>query len=73
MNQVKIKYLLIDREHRVFKVNVISGYLRAQAKKGNLMILNPRLMKGMSISGFWEDIQDWKKEYLVDEEPLVSV
>ena len=75
-------YLLIDAQHRVYKSKVVSGYMRAQAKKGNLMVLdimNPssvfpdRKLRGLSIAGEWEAIQEWKAEYKIDEEPLVSV
>ena len=68
------KYLVIDKEYRIYFTSIFNGYLRAQVKKGNLSVLNLMTMQGMNIDGWtMEDIQELPKGYRVESEPLTSV
>ena len=60
-------YLIIDRQYRIYYCRYISGYVRAQAKKGNLSIVNLNNMTGININGSdWSDVQEWVQEFRVD-------
>lgn len=41
-------YLIVDREYRIYKSPVLSGYVRSQVRKGNLSVINLNRLKGMN-------------------------
>ena len=50
-------YLIIDRDYRISKSEVLSGRLRTDAKRGELSVVNLKTMQGINIDGSWSDIQ----------------
>ena len=59
-------YLVIDKEYRIFQSPILSRYVRAQAKDGNLSVVNINNMKGMNLDGSWSDIQTMTENFTVD-------
>lgn len=71
-------YLIIDAQCRIYRTPTITGYLRSQARQGNLSIVNLRSMTGMNASTIqsvdngtaysddWSDIQEWDSSFRVE-------
>jgi len=66
-------YLIIDEQYRIYKSNILSGYVRQQARKGNLSVVNLTTMQGINIAEKpynigpeWSDIQSLPEEFEVD-------
>lgn len=63
---MKTKFLIVDEQYRVYVTSTISGYVRAQVKKGNLTLINTATMQGMDMEGTWSDIQPWLPSFRID-------
>lgn len=48
-------YLIIDEQYRIYKKNILSGWIRRRAKDGKLSVINLRTMEGINRSGSVED------------------
>lgn len=68
-------YLIIDKEYRIYKSDILSGYVRSQARKGNLSVVNLKTMQGINYQDFdsspygseeLSDIQDWDPSFKVE-------
>lgn len=66
-------YLIIDEQHRIYKATFLSGYVRSQAKQGNLSVVNLMDTTGMNIDGSWSDIQEWDPSFKVDEASCLRI
>lgn len=58
-------YLIIDEQHRIYRTNKLTKYVKKQTKKGNLSVINIKDMIGMNIDGTWSEIQKWDGSYTV--------
>ncbi len=77
----RVMFLIIDEDYKIYKAPVLSGYVRSEARKGNLSVIDIRRMKGMnclklhSENGFqgdfgeneWSDIQLLPRGFKIDE------
>ena len=61
-------YLVIDKEYRIYQTPVLSGYVRAQAHKGNLSVVNLATMEGMNLDRSWSKVQDLTENFTVEGE-----
>ena len=61
-------YLVIDKEYRIYQTQILSGYVRAQALKGNLSVVNLASMEGMNLDRSWSKIQDLTENFTVEGE-----
>jgi len=68
-----MKYLIIDAEYRIYQSAILTGYIRSQARKGNLSIVDLKVMKGLNAAcseedkkETWSPIQEWLPEFKVD-------
>jgi hypothetical protein len=69
-----MSYLIFDKDYGIYTSPFVSGYLRAQCKRGNLSIINTRNLTGMNIDGHWVDLPIWEHPIQkVAEEPLISI
>lgn len=62
-------YLIIDADYRIFQTKVLSGYVRSQARQGNLSVVNLKTMRGINTPQFakeigeeWSDIPEFVRE-----------
>ena len=69
------KYLIVDRDYRIFQTDVFSGKIRALLKAGELSVVDTKTMKGMNIDGLtMEDIPTWSKGLaLEDQNPSEAI
>lgn len=65
-----MRYLIIKSDYSVSQSKILSGYLRAQCKRGNISIIDTRRMRGMNLDGTWSDVNEFKR---VEDEPLIEV
>jgi len=62
----KMMYLIIDEQYRIYQSGILSGYVRSQAKKGKLSVVNLSNMEGINTDGSWSVIQDLPTGFKVE-------
>ena len=76
----KPSYLIIDKEYRIYKSPVLSGYVRSQVRRGDLSVISLSRLKGMNClklhsegglqgdygENEWSDIQELPEGFKVD-------
>lgn len=69
-------YLIIDAQYRIYKSEILSGYVRSQARNGMLSVVNLKTMKGINYLDYgsspypdteeWSDVQEWDPSFNVE-------
>lgn len=68
-----MSYLIIDEQYRIFRTDILTGYLHSQCRQGNLSIVNLKTMKGLNCGcsdidaqETWSNIQELGSEFKVE-------
>lgn len=60
----KANYIIIDKDYCVFKAFELTDAIQEALEKKLVSVLRLSDLTGISIDGTWEDIQDWRDEFV---------
>ena len=55
------KYILIDINYCVFKVDILTDEIKKRVLEGELSVFNLETMEGQNLDGSWSLIQDYEE------------
>jgi len=57
------RFIIVDKQYRIFQSANLSDYLMAEASAGNISIIDTYMGTGVDLGGGHSKLQDWSSEW----------